>query len=215
MGLIASDGGCLPRVDWRDEMLIVPGQRVEFLLQGNRNPGAYRILSLPYNRGSMGMMGLGQAANDTLLVGQLTYSEVADQFLPAPDRLLDVAALPYPNRPLRTFRLSEGMMMSFDINGRTFDARRTDTQVELDTIEEWELVNPGQMDHPFHVHTNPFQLVGSDGLVESAWRDVVNVPRGGRQRIRTRFADFTGKTVYHCHILDHEDLGMMGTLEIG
>ena len=215
MGLIASDGGGLPRVDWRDEMLIVPGQRVEFLLQGNRNPGAYRILSLPYNRGSMGMMGLGQAANDTLLVGQLTYSEVADQFLPAPDRLLDVAALPYPNRPLRTFRLSEGMMMSFDINGRTFDARRTDTQVELDTIEEWELVNTGQMDHPFHVHTNPFQLVGSDGLVESAWRDVVNVPRGGRQRIRIRFADFTGKTVYHCHILDHEDLGMMGTLEIG
>ena len=160
------------------------------------------------------MMGLGQAANAPLLLGQLTYSGVADQFVSAPDRLLDVEALPYPNRPLRTFRLSEGMMRSFDINGRTFDARRIDTAVELDTIEEWELVNTGQMDHPFHVHTNPFQLVGSDGLVERAWRDVVNVPRGGRQRIRSHFADFTGKTVYHCHILDHEDLGMMGTLEI-
>ena len=214
MGMIGSDGGSLARVDWRDEMLIVPGQRVEFLLEGNRNPATYRIQSLPYNRGAMGMMGLGQAANDPLLLGQLTYSGVADQFVSAPDRLLDVEALPYPNRPLRTFRLSEGMMRSFDINGRTFDPRRIDTAVELDTIEEWELVNTGQMDHPFHVHTNPFQLVGSDGLVERAWRDVVNVPRGGRQRIRSHFADFTGKTVYHCHILDHEDLGMMGTLEI-
>ena len=79
-------------------------------------------------------------------------------------------------------------MRSFDINGRTFDARRIDTAVELGTIVEWELVNTGQMDHPFHVHTNLFQLVGSDGLVEIAWRDVVNMPRGGRQRIRSLFA---------------------------
>ena len=213
MGLIASDGGALPRVDWRDDVLLVPGQRVEFLLQGNRNPGVYRILSLPYNRGSMGM-NTGAGANGTLLLGQLTYSGLAERVVPVPDHLLDVEYLPYPNRPNRTFQLSQGMMMSFDINGRRFDANRIDTTAQLDTIEDWDLVNTSQMDHPFHVHTNPFQLVSPDGLVENAWRDVVNVPRGGRQRIRTRFSDFIGKTVYHCHILDHEDLGMMGSLEI-
>jgi len=214
MGLIATDGGALPRLDWREDILLVPGQRVEFLIQGNRNPGAYRIVSLPYNRGATGMR-VGREANGTLLLGQLTYSGLAERVVPAPDRLLDVEFLPHPNRPNRIFQLSQGMMMSFDINGRTFDANRIDTAVQLGTVEDWDLVNSGQMDHPFHVHTNPFQLVSSDGLTEPAWRDVVNVPRRGRQRIRTRFSDFIGKTVYHCHILDHEDLGMMGTLSVG
>ncbi len=213
IGLIASDGGALPRVDWRDDVLIVPGQRVEFLIQGNRPPGVYRLLSLPYAR-SATSMGVGQNAQTTLVLGQLTYSGVADQSLGAPDSLLTVEALPQPVERPRTFQLSEGMMMAFQINGRAFDPGRVDTAVRLNTVEDWDLINLSSMDHPFHVHTNPFQLVGADGLAENVWRDVVNVPRGGQQRIRTRFSDFTGKTVYHCHILDHEDLGMMGTLEI-
>ena len=212
IGLIASDGGALPAVDWRDDVLIVPGQRVEFIIQGNRPPGEYRILSLPYNRG-IANVGLGQSTNANLVLGQLTYSDTAGQSLQVPDSLLPVEPLPVPILPVRTLELSEGMM-SFQINGRSFDANRIDTFVQLNTVEDWDLINRGQMDHPFHLHTNPFQRVAADGRAEPAWRDVVNVPRGGRQRIRTRFADFTGKTVYHCHILDHEDLGMMGTLEI-
>ena len=46
------------------------------------------------------------------------------------------------------------------------------------------------------------------------WKDTVDIPAGGWVRIRIRFADFTGRTVYHCHILDHEDLGMMGIIEV-
>ena len=209
LGLIATDGGALPRVDWRDEVLIVPGQRVEFLLQGNRTPGVYRVLNLPYNRGAMGYL-----TSTSLLLGQLTYSGRADQAVPPPDSLASVEPLPLSRLPLRTFQLSQGMMMSFDINGRTFNPNRIDTSVQLNSTEDWELVNNSQMDHPFHIHTNPFQLVGANGIAEPAWRDVVNVPRFTRQRIRMRFSDFTGTTVYHCHILDHEDLGMMGVLEI-
>ena len=66
------------------------------------------------------------------------------------------------------------------------------------------------MDHPSHIHVRPFQLAGADGIIDPAMRDVINVVRGSRYRIRMRFADFAGKTMYHCHILDHEDLGMMG-----
>ena len=47
------------------------------------------------------------------------------------------------------------------------------------------------------------------------WKDTVNVPAGGTVRIRIPFTDITGRTVYHCHILDHEDQGMMGTIEVG
>ncbi|MEQ8961817.1 MAG: multicopper oxidase domain-containing protein [Coleofasciculus sp. C2-GNP5-27] len=63
---------------------------------------------------------------------------------------------------------------------------------------------------------NPFQVISRNGKSEPypAWTDTVLVPRGETVRIRIPFRDFAGKTVYHCHILDHEDLGMMGNLEI-
>ena len=106
--------------------------------------------------------------------------------------------------------------MVFLINGQPYNHQRIDTEVKLNTVEEWELINTGVMDHPFHVHVNSFQVISRNGVPESyqAWRDTVLVRRGERVNIRMNFADFTGKTVYHCHILDHEDLGMMGNLLI-
>ncbi|MEC4812859.1 MAG: multicopper oxidase domain-containing protein [Scytonema sp. PMC 1069.18] len=63
---------------------------------------------------------------------------------------------------------------------------------------------------------NHFQVISRNGKPEPypAWKDTVLVPRGETVRIRVPFRDFAGTTVYHCHILDHEDLGMMGTLAI-
>ena len=106
------------------------------------------------------------------------------------------------------------MGMGFFINGRSFDHHRVDTRVRLNSTEEWEIVNTGMMDHPFHIHTNPFQVLASPGDPGVVWRDTLIIPHGQTKRIRIRFADFAGRTVYHCHILDHEDLGMMGTLEM-
>lgn len=106
--------------------------------------------------------------------------------------------------------------MGFSINGRTFDENRTDTAVAAGTVEEWTLVNRSPMDHPFHLHVWPMQLIAENGRpVEPAGlRDVVNVPANGRATVRIAFRDFSGRSVYHCHILDHEDLGMMGVIEV-
>ena len=103
--------------------------------------------------------------------------------------------------------------MAFTINGRTFNPNRVDTRVALNTVEDWEFVNQSTMDHPLHIHTNPFQLVSSDNAPLRAWKDVVLVPGRANVTVRTEFRDFVGRTMYHCHILDHEDLGMMGQLE--
>lgn len=90
--------------------------------------------------------------------------------------------------------------------------------MQLNTIEDWELVNidPDRMDHPFHLHIHPFQVISRNGKPEPAraWKDTVLVRKGETVRIRIPFRDFSGKTVYHCHILDHEDLGMMGIIKI-
>ena len=108
-----------------------------------------------------------------------------------------------------------GGMMAFGFDGRAFDPARVDQRVGAETVEEWTIRNPTPMDHPFHLHIWPMQLteVNGSAIDGPQWRDVVNVPARGSVVVRIAFARFTGLTVYHCHILDHEDLGMMGTVE--
>ncbi|MEQ9668302.1 multicopper oxidase family protein [Coleofasciculus sp. G2-EDA-02] len=238
--LIATEGGSISEPVEQQELLLTPGQRVDVLVPGEREPGEYRLLNQPYNRGSMGMMGGGRMGrgmmgrgrmgrgmmgrgqtNDSGNVEVLATLRYKGQVepLPLPKRLIPVDALPEPETT-RRFTFSHGMApgqgMVFLINGKIFDHQRIDTQVQLNTVEDWELVNTGMMDHPIHLHTNHFQVIDRNGQPEPyrAWRDTVLVPVGGTVRMRVRFADFPGKTVYHCHILDHEDLGMMGTIEM-
>ncbi|TWB87882.1 FtsP/CotA-like multicopper oxidase with cupredoxin domain [Synechococcus sp. Ace-Pa] len=231
--LIATDAGALETPVQLEELLLAPGERAEVLVRGDQQGGRYRLLNLPYARGSGGMMGgmgrsrgmgrgmgmgRGSAQQGPVPVATLAY-EGSVATLPLPERLLPVVPLPEPVRT-RRFLLNHGMApgmgMVFLINGRAFEHGRIDTRVQLGDTEEWELVNDGVMDHPFHVHVNPFQVISRNGTPEPyrAWKDVVLVRAGETVRIRTRFDDFTGLTVYHCHILDHEELGMMGTLEI-
>lgn len=83
------------------------------------------------------------------------------------------------------------------------------------TTEEWVLRNSSSMDHPFHLDVWPFRVLDdASGNPVRGWKDTVNVPAGQSVRLRVAFRDLTGRTVYHCHILDHEDLGMMGVIDV-
>lgn len=231
--LIATDGGSLSEPVEVQELLLSPGERAEVLVRGERESGQYRLFNLPYDRGGMGMMGGGMMGRGMMGRGMrgesstqrnpetlatFTYSN-STASLPLPQKLIPVEALPEPET-VRRFEINHGMApgmgMVFLINGQTFSPDRIDTQVGLNAVEDWEIINTGVMDHPLHIHVNNFQIVSRNGRASPyrAWKDTVVVSPGETVRIRTRFADFTGKTVYHCHILDHEDLGMMGTIEI-
>jgi FtsP/CotA-like multicopper oxidase with cupredoxin domain len=231
--LIATDGGAIAEPIELQELLLSPGERAEVLVRGERPPGRYQLLNLPYNRGSMGMMhGMGGGMMDGFprnpdnqrpqVLATLTY-QGSGSALALPKQLLAVETLPEPAQTRRiemsmAMRMGMGMGMQFMFNGQPFDHRRVDIPVRLGTVEDWELVNidPDRMDHPFHLHTNLFQVVSRNGRPEPyrAWKDTVLVKGGETVRIRIPFRDFTGKTVYHCHILDHEDLGMMGVVDI-
>ena len=170
----------------------------------------------------MGMMQGASSSNEPIVLATLRYQE-GGRSLPLPTRLVPVEPLP-ETAEVRQLIFSHSMMRmdgdAFTINGMTFDPERTDTIVKVGTVEEWKIVNGGGMmmgfDHPFHIHTNAFQVVSENDSSPrfQAWRDIVNVPMGGSVRIRIPFQDFPGRTVYHCHILDHEDLGMMGVIEM-
>jgi FtsP/CotA-like multicopper oxidase with cupredoxin domain len=108
------------------------------------------------------------------------------------------------------------MAARFFVNGRLFDPARTDFAGRVGTLEVWEIVNRGDMDHPFHLHTYPFQVLSRNGVAEPfrAWKDVVNLREHDVVRIAVPVETFTGRTVFHCHIVEHEDRGMMGTFEV-
>ena len=105
--------------------------------------------------------------------------------------------------------------MEFTINGKEFDAGRIDEIVSVGSVEEWTLTNSSPMDHPMHLHVWPMQVIedGGRSISEPMWMDVVNIPARGEVKVLVSFEDFPGRTVFHCHILDHEDRGMMGVIE--
>jgi FtsP/CotA-like multicopper oxidase with cupredoxin domain len=112
-----------------------------------------------------------------------------------------------------------GMGMGFTIDGRTFDTDRDDQTVALGSVEEWTILNHSPMAHPFHLHVWGFTVVAdssgsSDSLLPGTPQDVVLVPAHGWTRIRIPFTTYAGRSVYHCHILDHEDAGMMATVNV-
>jgi FtsP/CotA-like multicopper oxidase with cupredoxin domain len=123
------------------------------------------------------------------------------------------------------------------INGRRFEEGRIDEAMLLDTRQEWTVQNYSAglfVRHPFHIHVNPFQVVEvfDPGTMTEPlklpqpwiWWDTFPIPLGkadssgkvtpGYFKMRTHFADFAGKFVNHCHILAHEDRGMMQLIEV-
>lgn len=86
----------------------------------------------------------------------------------------------------------------------------------LATTEEWTVANPSPMAHPFHLHVWPFTVLASSDATAPTGvaQDVVLVPARGWVRLRIPFTAHPGRSVYHCHILDHEDAGMMATINV-
>ncbi|HEX3149951.1 MAG TPA: redoxin domain-containing protein [Gemmataceae bacterium] len=119
--------------------------------------------------------------------------------------------------------------IAFTIDGKSFDMETART-LKLNDVDEWTIssINDvGPVTHPFHIHVNPFEVTSimapsaddPNKLVEqltngSVWRDTVKIPGNGYVKMRTRYTDFIGTFVQHCHILDHEDQGMMQLIDI-
>jgi FtsP/CotA-like multicopper oxidase with cupredoxin domain len=207
---------------------LAPGERTELLVTPTK-AGTYRMRALAYDRGSPAMgggMGGGRSSS-SVDVTIATVSVIGDAAAATLPTALATATTARNDAVTSTRVITLAMggggggmggggmgggMMGFTIDGKTFDGARTDITATLGTTEQWTIRNTSPMDHPFHIHVWPFEIV--DGPATAGWKDTVNVPAKSSVDIRIRFADFAGRTVYHCHILDHEDLGMMGIIEV-
>jgi FtsP/CotA-like multicopper oxidase with cupredoxin domain len=126
----------------------------------------------------------------------------------------------------RPFILSMAMMMQWTINGRQYEMEGVAPEeiFYLDVPIAWEFINYSMIPHPMHIHNAQFQVVQrtpspmpgyagvQDGFVGGGWKDTVAIWPGERVKIAMRFGPHAGMYMYHCHILEHEDMGMMRNL---
>jgi len=207
---VGNDGGLFETPREVDDLVLANSERVEILVRGTGTPGGHAALqALPYDRYDPHTR--PRDWNRPREVAAIEYS--GDPAMPPPairGSLRPVSRIDTTSiAERRTVVFSQGL-----IDGKTMDMHRVDISARLGTTEIWQIQNVVAMDHPFHLHGFRFQVLDRDGVPEPypSWKDTVNIPKHGVVRIVVRFEDFAGKWMYHCHILDHEDMGMMGIL---
>lgn len=237
--VIGTDGGLLGKPVQRRYTFLSPGERLEIWADFSDNPVGYKtsLVSLPFETGGMGggrmghgmMMG-GRMGQNLLLPNGAAFSvfgvnvtQPVKTTYRLPDKLSEIGparprdAVNYQNP--RQFYLTM-QHMQWTINGRLFQMEEVadDEMVGLDTTEIWEFNNTGggmmSMPHPIHLHGKQFRVIERegvfhDGYVDEGWKDTVLLMPGERVRVLVNFADYPGMFLYHCHNLEHEDMGMM------
>ena len=208
---VGTDGGLFEKPVPVKDLLLATGERAELLVKGGA-PGTRALLqNLPYDRYSPQTRPADWNVTRDLLT--LVTSDEPSVTSPAiPGSLRKVVPLDTTKvTAVRTIVFGQGI-----INGHTMDMARVDVSTHVGATEIWEITNIVGMDHPFHLHGFQFQVLDRNGVAEPyvAWKDMLNIPKHSTARIVVRYDDYPGKWMFHCHILDHEDHGMMGVLEV-
>ncbi|MBV9193810.1 MAG: multicopper oxidase domain-containing protein [Solirubrobacterales bacterium] len=234
--LLAIDGNTLHQSTAQTQLLIGPGSRQEVLVKGPA-AGTYNFEAARFQKcfkhcldpfAGVPQQGAPDPA-ETLVTVQSTGTAV--------HQTMPTGALDYPKqlgdlrqanvdvyRTLdftRVQNISAGRgTVTFPLNQRLFDPNRVDVTMRLNAVEQWTLVNPITASHnewhTFHIHQNPFQVISINGhpLNYVLYEDNIDLAPGDRVVIRMKPVDFTGKFVFHCHLLFHEDNGMMGVVQV-
>jgi len=208
---VGSDGGLFEKPVDVDELLVANSERVEVLVRGGE-PGSRAVLrTLPYDRYDIQTRPKDwEQPRDIVELRTTTDAPAPAYTIPSTLRVVPAIDRRVIARN-RTLVFAQGM-----INNQLMDMTRVDIRARLNTTEIWTIENVVGMDHPFHLHGFQFQVLDRNGVPEPflSWKDSVNVPKHSKVRIVVRFENFPGRWMYHCHILDHEDMGMMGILEV-
>jgi len=204
-----------------------PGARITMAVTAPKTPGTY------YLADDMTMHLAPQTpffALATIHVEGAPATVPRPNFTPTGPRPDVYHAKPDHKRTFTWENVTSGKTIAFSVNGNFFPENPIVT-LQAGQVEQWTLVNTSPVDHTFHLHqnhfavisvhtfpkayTNPFQNPPPAGIQYASLRDTINIPPNGSVIIRFRVSDQLGKYVFHCHILPHEDAGMMmGVLAI-
>ncbi len=217
---VGTDGGLLESPVPLTRLLLSNGERAEILVDfsGQEN-SQVRLVSYSSEVNVSPFWNSNSLDNSTfdimtIDVGSPTANPITA--LPASLASIDRLQEGEANRT-RPFILEMGFSGPMTINGQSMDMNRIDQTIKLNDTEIWEVTNNSDLPHPFHVHDIQFLVLTRDGLTpaenERGWKDTVLVMPRETVRIITHFGDFADPNdpyMFHCHILEHEDAGMMG-----
>lgn len=236
---IAVDGIALGKVDHWKAVELEPGYRSDVLVKAeNLLPGEtvqqYDLIDAP---SSVNQSLLNKGEIGSILARVIVRGEILDMPLPSDRQIARIKQQDAPpdilDEELTTLEPTQAVAFSikqvpsgeyqFNINDRPFNPK-DERKLELNKAEIWQISTDSTRvgkdrildKHPFHIHVNSFQHDRQDPnhQTERIWRDTLMVVADKPQTIRTRYTEFPGKFVLHCHILDHEDQGMMQAVEI-
>lgn len=232
---IALDGNYLGRIDtWKagTPIDLEPGYRSDILIKASMKPGDYEIMDMPTAESKALRH---EPESKHVLAILRVIDETNDMALPTDAEMASLA--PFGNTDLSktaigvqqvSFNLTQDLPNKknyFQVNNRAFSPSHI-RQLALNATDMWALTTIGDptgvpnpippLPHVFHIHVNPFQWsrTGPDGTPELVWKDTLLVQGPAITNIYTQYTDYIGKFVMHCHILDHEDLGMMEVEEV-
>lgn len=213
--IIAQDGNLQNQVITTDTLVLPPGKRLEVLVYGPPS-GKYKLQAEAFNTGPAGDEYPAQLMATVVSQGpQVTPIPLPSSFPPVND---------LRNGPItgqRTIVFADTANPNeFIINGKPFNANCLDTVVKLGDIEEWTIQNTAQEAHVFHIHQLDFQVIEINGkpVPFTGYQDVVTLPSATDTpsvvKVIIPFDNpvIVGKFVYHCHIIQHEDQGMMASI---
>ncbi|PAV30759.1 copper oxidase [Virgibacillus profundi] len=219
---IASDGGFSEQPIEMATIRLSPAERAEILVDFSQLETGEKISLI--NTAS-NLVDSASDSDDDAEIKELMEFVVTDKesgVNEIPKQLTEIEPID-PSSAVKTRKfIMEGMGTSLTINDKTMDMSRIDEEVDLNATEIWEVSNQGAgknggMAHPFHIHGVQFQVLDRDGnpppANESGWKDTVLLQPGETIRLITTFKN-KGVFMYHCHILEHEDAGMMGQYEV-
>lgn len=215
--VVSQDANPLVLPQPKTQVLLAPGNRVDVLVEAPRS-GSLVLKTLPFNQGR-------------LIFGEDVLATVNVAGPPAPDlsppgRHGDLPTFPAQRGPQRQWIFSTYFPKNQDgqflINGKQFDPHRVDARPRLGTTERWSLLNTSSEWHPIHIHQDDYRVISINGkrVDVRSDQDVIPLPpidaKGvpGRVVLDMPFQQFAGNFVMHCHILDHEDAGMMARIDV-
>lgn len=233
---IASDGGLLDTPYLTTRVRLAPGERAEILLDltGMNTQTLYLMsyaseLPMGTQGGPTMPMPPGSPPMDSPINGIDFNIMQINVSAPLSNSVTTIPSSLTVNTPYQTFQANTSRTIRFTadsimvmdgpfyFNGNSFDMMRVDYEIPLNNTEIWTLVNETMVAHPFHIHDVQFYLIdrsgNSPGPEEMGRKDVVLVPPQDSVTFITKFEDFADSLtpyMYHCHILMHEDAGMMG-----
>ena len=217
--LIATDGGLLEASADLDHVRLSPGERAEVLV--HVAPGERVMLQsrmTPEIAGLESVVAAMNGGSDAFDVLEVRAGSELRAAASVPTQLGEIEDFdPAEVVTTRRFELGD----SFEINGEAMDLGRIDETVTVDTLERWVVENPNAVPHSFHVHDVQFRIASIDGEAPppelAGWKDTIFTEPETTYELLMRFEDYADPStpyMYHCHLLWHEDQGMMGQFAV-